>query len=205
MSYKNQVMLLAATTIGCTFVLLARQLGEHPEFLSMHWNMLLAWTPLAINLVVNWVYQRTKSLTNPTMIGILFVWLIFYPNAPYLITDLIYHDLSWIDRVIFFFYALVGVWIAILSLKMIVRIVEEKNKSLATLFVAFVTVASGFALHMGHYQRWNSWDIFVQPIPLLVDSWIQIPASLPMVITYSFFFSFLWNFFLRENKALNDP
>lgn len=204
MSYKKQFALLAAASLGCTILLVIRQLSGHPEFLSMHWNLLLAWTPLFFNLAIHWIYQKTKALLSPAIIGLLFVWLIFYPNAPYLVTDLVYHHLSWSDRVIFFFYALVGVWIAILSLKMIVQVVEEKNKHLSFPLITLVTIASGFALHLGHFQRWNSWDIFFQPIPLLVDSWQQIPASAPMVITYSFVFSFLWNFFSRE-KALNDP
>lgn len=197
---KKQTLPLAAASLGCTLILLIRQLSGHPEFGSMHWNLFLAWTPLFLNLAIHWVHQKTKTLANPVVMGLLFVWLIFYPNAPYPVTDLVFHDLSWIDRAIFFLYAVVGVWIAVLSLKMIVQIVEKKSKHLPIMIVTVVTVASGFALHLGHYQRWNSWDVFIQPIPLLIDAWQQIPASAPMVIVYSFFFSFLWIFCQREQS-----
>lgn len=201
---KKQTPLLAAASLGCTLILLIRQLSGHPEFVSMHWNLFLAWTPLFLNLAIHWVYQKTKTSANPVVVGLLFVWLIFYPNAPYLVTDLVFHDLLWIDRVIFSVYAFVGVWIAILSLQMVVKIIEEEKRN-ACFFVIVVTILTGFALHLGHYQRWNSWDVFIQPIPLLIDAWQQIPASLPIVATYSFFFSFLWNFYQNESKALNDP
>lgn len=199
MSYRNQTQLLAAASLSCTLILLIRQLSGHPEFVSMHWNLVLAWTPLFLNLAILWVYQKTKTLANPVAMGLLFVWLIFYPNAPYLVTDLIYHKLSWYDRIIFSVYAFVGVWIAVLSLQMVVKIIEREGRN-ASLFVVAVTIISGFALHLGHFQRWNSWDIFIQPIPLLLDSWQQIPSSLPMIIVYTFFFSFLWNFYQREQS-----
>ncbi len=199
MSYKKQISLLAATSLGCTLILLIRQLSGHPEFASMHWNLFLAWTPLFLNFAILWVYQKIKTLANPVVIGLLFVWLIFYPNAPYLVTDLIYHQLSWYDRIIFSIYAFVGVWLAVLSLQMVVKIIE-REKGNASFFVVVVTILSGFALHLGHFQRWNSWDVFIQPIPLLIDAWQQIPASIPMVIVYGFFFSFLWIFCQREQS-----
>ena len=44
------------------------------------WNLFLAWRPFALSLLV---YARLRELAP---LGVL--WLVFFPNAPYLLTDL---------------------------------------------------------------------------------------------------------------------
>ena len=50
------------------------------------WNLVLAWIPFALALLI---YERARagaSLRVLAPLGLL--WLVFFPNAPYLVTDL---------------------------------------------------------------------------------------------------------------------
>ena len=58
------------------------------EHSGIAWNLALAWIPFALALVV---YERTRSGPyTPALGAIGALWLLFLPNAPYLVTDLKY-------------------------------------------------------------------------------------------------------------------
>ena len=50
------------------------------------WNLVLAWIPFAVSLVL---YARARDGASLRVLAPLAaVWLVFFPNAPYLVTDL---------------------------------------------------------------------------------------------------------------------
>ena len=51
------------------------------------WNLVLAWVPFLLALVI---YQRTPSAPRIQLAGLGALWLLFFPNAPYLLTDFIH-------------------------------------------------------------------------------------------------------------------
>src|SRR6266540_7434753 len=52
---------------------------------ALVWNLLLAWLPLAFALYVYDGYRRGAARAQ-LLAGGLF-WLLFFPNAPYIVTD----------------------------------------------------------------------------------------------------------------------
>ena len=57
-----------------------------PEHIAIAWNLLLAWIPFALALIV---YDRARSgLSTPALAAVGVLWLLFLPNAPYIVTDL---------------------------------------------------------------------------------------------------------------------
>src|SRR5436190_21562464 len=57
-----------------------------PEHLAIAWNLLLAWIPFVLALVV---YERScAGVPMPRLLALALLWLLFLPNAPYIITDL---------------------------------------------------------------------------------------------------------------------
>src|ERR1700751_2237204 len=77
-----------ALLTGVTLAMLAARMGytgtrDHGW---LDWDLFLAWIPFGLSLLL---YERDRagaSLRELLPIGL--VWLVFFPNAPYLVTDL---------------------------------------------------------------------------------------------------------------------
>ena len=84
--------LLNAACAICIFLVAARvaytETGNH---LGLIWNLFLAWIPFILAYVAHSVsWQRIWLYLIIPIVS--FLWLIFFPNAPYMLTDL--QDLS---------------------------------------------------------------------------------------------------------------
>src|SRR5690242_8692497 len=52
------------------------------------WNLLLAWIPLVVAL---WVYDAfRRDGRRPALVPAIVLWLLFLPNAPYVVTDFVH-------------------------------------------------------------------------------------------------------------------
>src|SRR5438105_8818320 len=68
------------------------------------WNLFLAWMPLVFSLLACEKYQNASG-RNWRFLGLGGAWLLFFPNAPYIFTDLIhltrgYFPHLWVDMVL---------------------------------------------------------------------------------------------------------
>jgi len=96
---------LVLASVICLILSIARfqrtgNLG--PIFLV--WNLFLAWIPLVYAFLAYRLHQShfNKLLIVPGIVGCALIWLLFLPNAPYLLTDLIHlrvidNNLYWYD------------------------------------------------------------------------------------------------------------
>ena len=141
------------------------------------WNLFLAFIPFGIsNLLVH--YQgKHRSQRHSTLINIVWwllfgAWLLFFPNAPYLITDIIHlsprHRVPlWYDAALLFIAALTGLWAGCLSLLQMEGLwLQRFPKINANLFVIGVLLLCGFGIYLGRVMRFNSWDVINNPIGL---------------------------------------
>jgi uncharacterized membrane protein len=133
------------------------------------------------------------------------LWVLFYPNAPYMISDLIHNaqskdpDLLVYDTLIIFSIAMLSVFIGFLSLKVMFRIfIEKYDKRFARAFIAFTLVLSCLGFYMGRELKSGldvgnkymySWEIFLDPVAIIRTTWhslwpIQdnIPVYLMMML-----------------------
>ena len=138
-------------------------------FLFIGWNLFLAIVPLYFShLLIETIDKRKATL-------LIAAWLLFFPNAMYIVTDLFHlQDDSempmWFDLLILFSAALTGVIIGFLSLQNVEKYLTGKLPTRCmkwTLICLFFLC--GYGIYLGRYLRWNSWDIVVQPIPLFKD------------------------------------
>jgi uncharacterized membrane protein len=103
-------------------------------------------------------------------LGIL--WLIIYPNAPYILTG--YAHFSWVgffrvegftlqpwyDFVLFTCFFLSGFLAGLVSLKMIHCIVEKYfGRPIGWFSIIIINFLSGWAIYLGRFIRLNSWDL----------------------------------------------
>lgn len=119
---------------------------------------------------VSLLLYKTKEKTHLIIFIIgLFVWLIVFPNAPYLVTDIIHLGANqnvpfWLDITLLFSSAWIGLYLGIYSLSHIEKILLTWFSQRKTNVIILITIlVSSFGIYMGRFLRWNSWDIFVQP------------------------------------------
>jgi uncharacterized membrane protein len=142
------------------------------------WNLLLAYIPYRIShyLSISFGQKRTFEKVWPTSV-IWFLgfaaWLLFFPNAPYIITDFLHlaarHGIPiWYDAALLFAAASTGLWIGYLSLWQMEKLWRQKVRFVpAPLFVAAVLLLCGFGIYLGRFLRFNSWDVLTHPFGLL--------------------------------------
>jgi uncharacterized membrane protein len=158
------------------------------EYVSLLWNLFLAWIPFAIALQVYERYRRRAARLSLWAGGLL--WLVFFPNAPYIVTDLKYLRTwtgapVWYDAVLLSAAAGCGLLLGFASLYLMQSVVRRALGTVnAWLFAVVVLGLSSFGVYLGRFQRWNSWDVFTRPRVLATDLWSGLvnPLEHPKVI-----------------------
>ncbi|WAC09863.1 DUF1361 domain-containing protein [Dyadobacter pollutisoli] len=192
---NNQKVALLAFVSGAAMVLLALRIGLRDwHFIFLAWNLFLAWVPLVF---IKWVWEQEVKRQVPfgLLMIYLVIWLLFFPNAPYIITDLkhlrgVPENMIWFDAIMIFTFSVAGFLTGLYSIRIVHRIITQRwNERLAWATILIAMFMSGFGVFLGRYGRWNSWDIVTQPGALARG----IFASLrdPLAIRHTFTFSFV--------------
>lgn len=165
---------LAASSIFCVALLVVRPaVVGHAGQVYLAWNLFLAWIPLLVALAV---YDRARAgrggLGQLALVG---AWLVFLPNAPYIVTDLIHlprygEPPLWFDTLTYLAFAWTGLMLGLVSLYLVHCAVRLRLGTVAGwATVAASTVLSGLGIYLGRFERWNSWDVVTNPVGLLAD------------------------------------
>ncbi len=135
------------------------------HYVFMAWNIFLAWIPFVISQQFH--HYRKKQLWKQLLL--LASWLLFFPNALYIVTDLVHLQFEsnmpwWYDLTIIFTSAFVGLLMAFVSLRnaelMLRRLIDPKLVMFCTPCFLFL---GAFGVYLGRFQRWNSWDVVSDP------------------------------------------
>ena len=154
------------------------------------WNMFLALVALDFAILS----KANKGWPIKILSAIL--WLFFYPNTFYMVTDIVHmHFTSTVlwereSMILFMLYVpsiFFGVMAGVESLRQIFASFEIKSYWIRLFLIAGLSFLSSFAIHIGRYARLNSWDIFTRPMVvvqemLAVISW----AALPFILGFTF-------------------
>jgi uncharacterized membrane protein len=138
------------------------------------WNLFLAWIPYLGSLWAVRIHQRhPRRWWYLVMPGLL--WLVFFPNAPYIVTDCLHLRARapipmWYDIGMLSAFAWTGLFLAVFSLRVMQGLVKAFVGSMVSwLFVVGVLGLGGLGVYMGRVLRWNSWDLFFHPHSVLAD------------------------------------
>ncbi len=173
--------LIAASVLSAALLMARITLTGRILFAFLLWNLILAWAPLLFAWLARAIWAK-----RPYALFFVFLWLIFFPNAPYIVTDFIH--LRWSFGVPFLFdaamigsFALTGMALGVVSLWLLqTRIVESYGRTAGRLFVLTAVALSSYGVYLGRFLRWNSWDLFANPLALLQD----VAHSLTMPFTF---------------------
>jgi uncharacterized membrane protein len=158
------------------------------------WNLMLATIPFVVS---QWLVL-TPNRSNSSLIAAGLFWLLFFPNAPYLVTDLMHISRNqppvpiWYDLILLLWFAWNGVTLGFLSLLDLHAIIERRlNARAAWLFAGGAIMLGSFGIYVGRYLRWNSWNVFTSPTAVLTDvvSRLAHPLEYPEAYGVTVFFS----------------
>jgi uncharacterized membrane protein len=163
------LLLLLVLSLVAVFFHLIRILFNAPVDFSMDWNLFLSWIPLIAAFFINNLTRRFGRLPISVIMVSLF-WLAFFPNAPYMITDLAHltvdyqRDLTWHDTIMLFCYAEVSLFNGLVSLYWIHQTWRRVfSKRISTTLLLLSLPLAGYGVYLGRIKRLNSWDIMNDP------------------------------------------
>ena len=192
-SHHKLALLAFVSALAFTLLTLRMWATQNADFIFMTWNLFLAWVPL---LFIKWVSVRENAKPAPALLLLIYltIWLLFFPNAPYLITDLkhlksVPDQLLWYDALMIFTFALSGFLTGLYSIRIVHRLLTNRyNQYFAWLSIAAAMFLSGFGIFLGRYGRWNSWDIVTHPKALAKGIFhsMQDPFAIKHTFTFSF-------------------
>jgi uncharacterized membrane protein len=170
------LMALALASAICVAMLVARALyARELKFSFLPGNLVLAWIPLVFALAV-YTLRARRSQRWTLLAGCAVVWFLFFPNAPYLITDLVHLKTRepiprWYDLILFMSFAWTGLFLGSLSLYLMQEVVRSWLGRAASWRFAIAMLALGaLGVFLGRFWRWNSWEMLTRPFGLARDA-----------------------------------
>lgn len=192
---------LAFATALCVALLAARGLySRSTAHLGLLWNLFLAWLPMLGALAAYNLSKRRGAFRWLLVLPFVAFWLLFFPNAPYILTDMLHLSPSgrvplWYELILLISFAWTGAFLGLVSLYLMQSIVRRVAGNLVSWgFTLFVLGLAGFGVYLGRFPRWNSWDILSDPSGLLLDIWKYV--SNPLAHSSTVVFSSLFSLFL---------
>jgi uncharacterized membrane protein len=182
---------------------------------NLVWNLVLAWIPFVLAVLVYDGYRRGASRA-PLLAGAA-LWLLFLPNAPYILTDFKYLRVwddapGWYDLLLLSAAAGTGLALGFVSLYLMQTLARSVLRPFESwLFVVGVLGLSSLGVYLGRFERWNSWDVFAQPWSLLSDvgQWLSDPLehgrALVLMTLFTAFLTVAYGVFCRlMDRGLRD-
>jgi uncharacterized membrane protein len=205
-------VLALSSAVGLAMLALRAGYSGRLGYWSLPWDLFLAWAPVPLALGVARLQQRPRVPWG-TISALAFLWLLFFPNAPYLVTQFMHlhpshavHDGPhpfaaytprgnvpiWYDVMMLSTFAWTGLMLGFVSLHLIHRAAAR----LAGPVCGWATVITGvglcaFGVSLGRFERWNSWDVVAHPLSLLSDVFSRMfnPLAHPRTSAVTVFLS----------------
>lgn len=170
------------------------------KWLRMIWNYFLAVIPVYMALFSRYYSELEKRV--PT-VAFSLIWLLFFPNAFYMLTDFKYLSkisfylwdvfekiggnlTPWILLLNLVVSVTAGVIAGIISLEIIHKILKENfGNKISWIIVVFLMILTSFGVYIGRFARLNSWDII--NLEKLFDDimWVMTPFAPIFILIFT--------------------
>jgi uncharacterized membrane protein len=173
---RAALLALLLASLLCAVMIAARALYfRQVAFVPFLWNLFLAWIPLLAALPL--YILRARNSHRPVVGFVLAAtWFLFFPNAPYIVTDFVHFHVRppvpyWFDMITIQAFGLTGLFLGYLSLYLVQEVVRSWVGRWWSWAFAFVMLGlSAFGIYLGRFLRWNSWDVILSPLETLSDA-----------------------------------
>lgn len=161
-------LLAGATVFSVAIWRVRAEFSDTIHYGFLIWNLFLAWIPFMISYFTYTITLNRRQIFLTIPIAAFF-WLLFFPNAPYILTDFQHlakwRDVPlWYDVMMLIWFAFTGLLLGMVSLFLMQEVVRrEFGRRVGWAFVAIVAALSSTGIYAGRFLRWNSWDVFSNP------------------------------------------
>lgn len=166
------LLALTLASLFCVALVVARAVAtDTAVWVWIVWNLFLAWLPFVFALAVYDGRRRGASAT--VLVPLAALWLLFFPNAPYILTDFVHLDQDlaapvWFDALLIASFAFTGLLLGYASLYLMQAVVRARFGAVAGWAAVIGTLAmSSVGIYLGRFVRLNSWDVVTNPDLLL--------------------------------------
>ena len=166
----SKILLAFFAFIGLMIAARVIYSGEY-RFIFLIWNLFLAWIPF----IISTSFKRIQHIKWRKQSFVFFIWFLFFPNALYIVTDLIHLDIEstvpkWYDALLLFSSSITGLLMAFVSLLRMEKFLLLKfNNKMVNMMILVILFFGAFGVYLGRFLRWNSWDIISNPFGLVVS------------------------------------
>lgn len=190
---RQRLALAAAMLLWCFLLVFCRfqQPVDH-LFYGLIRNLFLAAVPLIASEAFAWCTQQPYKWPRRLCFAI---WLLFLPNAPYILTDFIHLRERvpvplWFDVTIFLSFAGSGLIFGYLSVAQVQGVIHQAYGKAVGWGVALGSLMlCGVGIYLGRFLRWNSWQVLTHPRRLIVTTvqrqhFAELPNPLAVILVY---------------------
>ncbi|MDF2630151.1 MAG: hypothetical protein K0R39_3982 [Symbiobacteriaceae bacterium] len=160
-------------------------------------NLVLAWMPFGFAVALELVGWRRRWVS----LALGGLWLLFFPNAPYIVTDFVH--LTWVNDLVSIYFdialvglaAVTGLGLGFNSLAILQDQVERSfSRAVGWVFVLATWVLTSVGIYLGRVERWNSWDALRSPLAILADVAAAARGGelLPIIASFSLVMAVLY-------------
>jgi uncharacterized membrane protein len=158
-------LLVASALCVATLEIRTHETGD-AYYRFLVWNLILAWVPLGFAIAA---YSRARRRIDALVAVLLVPWLLFFPNAPYLLTDFIHLGEGpaplWYDALMLSAFAWTGLLLGFGSLYLVQLILRRAfGGPVAWLGVVGALGLASVGVYVGRFIRFNSWDALLHPV-----------------------------------------
>ena len=178
---------LFVASLFCVSIVEVRNHYAHDTFFRfLDWNLFLAWIPVGLAF---FVYESALAGRAVAALALGVVWLLFFPNAPYMLTDFIHLRESpstplWYDGLMLSAFAWTALVLGFLSLYLM-QVVWRRAAGAAVAWVGVVAVLAlaSVGVYIGRFIHFNSWDALLHPrrVAHVIDAHLASPLHLRLV------------------------
>jgi uncharacterized membrane protein len=176
-------LLAFSSFAALAFVAVRWRYSGLPAYHFLAWNLFLAWVPLAAACWAVRLRVRLLRLAAGSL------WLLFLPNAPYILTDLLHLGQApgaplWFDLLLLLVNAFTGLLLGFVSLALLHSAVSARyGPAAGWLFATSSLALSSYGVYLGRFLRWNSWDLLLRPASVLGDTAALLGDPRPWVFS----------------------
>lgn len=178
---------LFVASLFCVAVVEVRNHYAHDTFFRfLDWNLFLAWIPVGLAF---FVYESAHAGHRVAAAALGVVWLLFFPNAPYMLTDFIHLRESpstplWYDGLMLSAFAWTSLVLGFLSLYLMQVVWRRAAGPIVAWAGVVATLALGsVGVYIGRFIHFNSWDALLHPrrVAHVIDAHLASPLHLRLV------------------------
>jgi len=152
------------------------------------WNLVLAWIPVGAALACN-AFARSHAYVLAVAAGV--IWILFFPNAPYMLTDYIHirefplASPLWWDVLMLSSFVWTSLMLGFFSLYQMQDVWRAHwGRVISWLLAALALGFASFGVYLGRFVRLNSWDALLHPrsVAHIIASQLEDPVHQPRLI-----------------------